>query len=86
MQPLENTKKEIELAVQLYRSKKLLKAEKACKKLIKQHYNIGFVHNLLGLIIFEQGKFSESIKYFNEGIKADPKNAIIYNNLMGPIV
>ena len=81
MQPLENIKKEIELVIQLYRSKKLLKAEKACKKLIKQRSNIGFVHNLLGLIIFQQGKFSESIKYFNEGIKAEPKNAIIYNNL-----
>jgi len=81
MQPLEKIKKEIGLVVQLYRSKKLLKAEKASKKLVKEHPNIGFVHNLLGLIIFEQKKFSESIKYFNEGIKAEPKNAIIYNNL-----
>ena len=77
----ENIKNEIQAIIDIYKARDLLKAELFCKKLLAKHPKTAFLFNLLGLILSEQEKYEEAIKTYTEGIKADPKFAMIYNNL-----
>ena len=77
----ENIKKEIQAIVDIYKSGDLSKAELLSKKLIKNYPNSAFLYNLLGLILAGREKIEEAIESYENGIKVDPKFAIIYNNL-----
>ena len=78
---MEKLKKEIQLVVDIYKSKDLLKAETLTRELISNNPNIAFLYNLLGLILVDQKKIEEAIKYYNEGIKKDKNFSMLYNNL-----
>ena len=78
---MKNLKKDIQSAVNVFRSGNLTKAEEDTKKLIKLNPNIAFLHNLLGLILAGQEKFDGAITSYQDGLKLDPNFAMIYNNL-----
>jgi len=78
---MKKLKKKIQLAVKVYKSGNLIKAEHISKKLIIDNPKVAFLYNLIGLILFEQKKIDDAIEYFEKGLKIDPKFAIIYNNL-----
>jgi len=78
---MEKLKNKIQKAADLYRSNKLNKAEAFCKKIIEEYPRTVYVYNLLGLILTEQKKITEAIKFYELGIKIDPEFAIIYSNL-----
>ena len=78
---MEKLKKEIQSAVNVYKSRDLSKAEKLCKKLILDNPNIAFLYNLLGLIYVDQKKIDDAIESYEKGIKIDQNFAMIYNNL-----
>ena len=78
---MENLKKKIQLLLNLYKSKKLSKAELFNKELISAHPKVVNLYNVLGLILTEQKKIDEAIEYYEKGIKIDPNYAVIYNNL-----
>ena len=77
----QNIKKEIQTIVDIYKSRDLSKAEMLSKKLIVDYPKSAFLYNLLGLILTEQEKIEEAIQCYENGIKADPKFPMIYNNL-----
>ena len=78
---MENLQNKIQNLLNLYKSKKLIEAEKVAKNLIKVNPRVAFLYNLLGLILSAQKKTDEAMKYYKEGIKADPSYAMNYNNL-----
>ena len=78
---MENLKKKIQSAVDVYKSGDLTKAELLCKKLIEANSKVDFLYNLYGLILVGQGKIQTAIKYYNKAIKINPNFAMPYNNL-----
>ena len=72
---------EIQLILDAYNDRDLLKAEKNAKNLILKNPKAVFLYNLMGLILASQNKFDEAIGYYEKGIKIDPSFALIYNNL-----
>ena len=78
---MEKLKKQIQLAVDAFKSGKILEAEGMAKKLIKINPKVAFLYNLLGLISVVQKKIYKALEYYHRGIKIDPNYAMIYNNL-----
>jgi len=78
---MDKLKEEIKLAVNIFKSGNLLKAEEVSKKLVKQNPQIAFLYNLLGLISVNRKKVDEAKDWYEKGLKVDPKYAMIYNNL-----
>jgi len=78
---MENLKKEIQNILALFNSRKLKDSEILAKKLVSQNPNIPFLYNLTGLILSEQKKLNEAIKWYEKGLKIQPNYAMIYNNL-----
>ena len=78
---MENLQKKIEALVNLYKSKKYSEAETFCADLIKSNPKIAFLHNLMGIILFDQNRIDELISFYKKGIEIDPNFALIYNNL-----
>ena len=78
---MEKLKKEIQLVVDIYKSRDLLKAETLTRELISNNPKIAFLYNLLGLILVDQEKIEEALKCYNEGIKKDKNFSMLYNNL-----
>ncbi|MBA1337264.1 MAG: Tetratricopeptide (TPR) repeat [Pelagibacterales bacterium] len=78
---MKKIEKKIEEIVSLFKSKKLLEAEKYNKALIIEYPKVVYLYNLLGLILTEQNKLKEALEYYNCGLKFDPTNSMIYNNI-----
>ena len=78
---MKNLKEEIQSVVNIYQSGNLSKAQQLTEKLIDNNPNVAFLHNLLGLILTSQKKIDKAIKCYENGLKIDPKFAMIYNNL-----
>ena len=78
---MKNLQKKIQLLLNVYRSKKLPKAEVINKKLIDAYPSAVILYNILGLILTDQEKLDEAIEWYEKGIKIKPDFAMIYNNL-----
>ena len=78
---MENLKKKIEEAVNLYKSGNLIKTEEITLKLIKLNPKVTFLYNLLGLVLSSQNRIEEAITSYNTALKIDPNYAMVYNNL-----
>ena len=78
---MKKIEKKIEEIVSLFKSKKLLEAEKYNKALIIEYPKVVYLYNLLGLILAEQNKLKEALEYYNCGLKFEPTNSMIYNNI-----
>ena len=78
---MEKLKKQIQSVVDIYKSGNLSKAEHLTKKLISNNPKVVFLYNLLGLILVEQKKTDQGMKWYEKGIKIDPNFAMIYNNI-----
>jgi Tfp pilus assembly protein PilF len=78
---MKNLQKDIQFLVDLYKSKNLSKAELVCKKLIEANPRVAILYNILGLILTDENKIDEAIKYYEHGLKVNPEFAMIYNNL-----
>jgi len=78
---MENIKKEVQKAVNLYKSGNFSESEVLSKKLISNNPKVPFLYNLLGLILSSQKKNDEAIKCYEEGLKIKPDYAMIFNNL-----
>ena len=79
--PREKVKKEIEIAMNLYKSGDNIAAENKAKLLIKKYPNIFILYNILGLALSNQKKIEEAITCYKKLIKIKPDFAIAYNNL-----
>jgi len=78
---MKTLQKEIEQLLNLYKSKKLFKAESFNRKLIQNYPKVVILYNILGLILTEKDRINEAIKIYEKGIKINPEYAMIYNNL-----
>lgn len=78
---MENLKKEIQSAVDAFKSGRVLEAQDLTTQLISKNPNISFLYNLMGVILAGQNKTDEALEYYNKGIKIDPNFSMIYNNL-----
>ena len=78
---MENLKKQIQLAVDAFKSGRLLEAEDLARKLIDSNPSVVFLYNLLGLILVELKDIDQALKYYEKGIKIDSNFAEIYNNM-----
>tara|TARA_B100000700_G_scaffold309512_1_gene388758 strand:- start:209 stop:1732 length:1524 start_codon:yes stop_codon:yes gene_type:complete len=78
---MKNLQKKIQDVVNLYKSKKYSEAVALCKELIESNPKIGFLYNLMGIIMFELNRLDEAIDFYKKGIKVEPNFALIYSNL-----
>ena len=77
---MENLKKKIQLAVNAFKSGRILEAEDLARKLIDSNPNVVFLYNLMGLILVEQKEIDQALSYYEKGIRIDSNFAEIYNN------
>ena len=73
--------KQIQDVVHLYTARNFFKAELQAQKLIKDNPNVVFLHNLIGLILYEQGKLDQALTSYNTGLNITPNYHVIHNNL-----
>ena len=78
---MENLKKQIQHAVDAFKSGRILEAEDLTGKLIDSNPKVVFLYNLMGLILSAQKEVDQALEYYEKGIKIDPNFATIYNNL-----
>ena len=78
---MDDLKKKIQGIVDIYISGDSTKAESLCKDIISKEPNIVFLHNLLGLIYVAQNKYNLALESYYKGLKIDPQNSQIFNNL-----
>ena len=78
---IEIIKKQIQSAVDVYKSGDLTKAETLTKKLIDIHPKAPFLYNLLGNIASGQKKIEEAKESYEKSIKVDPNFSMAYSNL-----
>lgn len=78
---MKNFERDIQVALNLFRSKNFNKAELACIKLLKIYPKNIWLYNLLGITLTEQNKIDEAINCYEKGLKIDPNYSMIYNNL-----
>lgn len=78
----------IEEGKYLYKSRKLKKAESIFKRVVEAKQGYADLHNYLGLIAHEDGRYGEAIKSFKRALKANPSYteallnlSILYNDL-----
>ena len=78
---MENLKKQVQHAVDAFKSGRVLEAEDLTRKLIDSNPKVVFLYNLMGLILSAQKEVDQALEYYEKGIKIDPNFAMIYNNL-----
>ena len=78
---MENLKKQIQHAVDAFKSGRILEAEDLTRKLIDSNPKVVFLYNLMGLILSAQKEIDKALEYYEKGIKIDPNFSMIYNNL-----
>ena len=78
---IEIIKKQIQSAIDVYKSGDLAKAEMLTKKLIAIHPKAPFLYNLLGNIASGQKKIEEAKESYEKSIKVDPNFSMAYSNL-----
>ena len=78
---MENLKKQIQHAVDAFKSGRILEAEDLTRKLIDSNPKVVFLYNLMGLILSAQREVDQALEYYEKGIKIDPNFSTIYNNL-----
>ena len=78
---IEIIKKQIQSAIDVYKSGDLAKAEMLTKKLIDIHPKAPFLYNLLGNIASGQKKIDEAKESYEKSIKVDPNFSMAYSNL-----
>ena len=78
---MEKLQKKIQELFNLYKLKKLSEAEMLTRKLIEESPKVVILYNILGLILTDQKRIDEAIKFYEMGIKIDPNYSMIYNNL-----
>ena len=71
----------VDQLLNLYKSGKLVNAEKKAKELIKNDQKNYILYNIYGAILNDQKKFEEAINYYKKSIKINPDYAEGYNNL-----
>ena len=78
---IEIIKKQIQSAVDVYKSGNLAKAKTLTKKLIDIHPKAPFLYNLLGNIASGQKKIEKAKESYEKSIKVDPNFSMAYSNL-----
>ena len=78
---MDKLKKEINSAVDIFKSGNLSKAEQITRKLIEENPKEVFLYNLMGLILSKRDKTNEAISFYEKGIKVNTNYAMNYNNL-----
>ena len=78
---MENLKEKIDELVKLYQSRNFVECETNTKKRINLNPKVTFLYNLLGLVFTAQKRDDEAMHVYEQGIKLDPKYAMIYNNM-----
>jgi len=73
--------KEIQDVVKSYTSRNFSEAELLAKKLIKNNPDVVFLYNLMGLVLYEQGRLDDAIIAYNTGLNISPNYDLIHNNL-----
>ena len=73
--------KQIEKILKLYRSAKYKKMKEITYSLLKTFPNSEVLHNIMGAMYNQVGKYDESIKWHMKTVKINPNYAEGYNNL-----
>jgi len=79
---------QIDEAKFFFKSQKFKKAEELFKQVISKNKNFADIHNYLGLIAHEEGRYGEAIKSFDNALKINPHYteamlnlSILYNDV-----
>ena len=78
---MNNIEKKIDILLNLFKSKKLVEAERFNNDLILKYPDTPYLFNIHGLILTEQKKINKAIEIYKKGLKIDPNYSVIHNNL-----
>ena len=78
---MKNLEKQIQLAIDLYKEKKLYKAESIVRDLIIDNSKEVYLYNLIGLVLADQRKIDQAIDFYLKGIKINSNFPQLHNNL-----
>ena len=78
---MEILEKKIQLLLNLFKTRQLVKAELLNKQLIVKYPKNAFLHNILGLILIDQKEINKAIECYESAIKINENFAPLYDNL-----
>tara|TARA_B100000700_G_C15007989_1_gene839537 strand:- start:489 stop:2042 length:1554 start_codon:yes stop_codon:yes gene_type:complete len=78
---MESIEKEIKHLENLLRSKKLTEAQDYNESLIRKYPKTAYLYNFMGIILVQQKKIDDGIKYYLQGIKIQSNYYPLYDNL-----
>jgi len=76
-----NLKNNLSLGIKYFQNREYEKAESILEDVLKTKEDMPDVHNMLGLIYHEQGKFTKAIKSFTRALELNPNYTEAYLNL-----
>ena len=78
---MKNIDKKIQLLFNLLKKRNLPEAKKLNNALIGEYPKNAFLYNTLGLILFDEKKYSEAFLAYKKGLEINSQFAPLYNNL-----
>jgi peptidoglycan/xylan/chitin deacetylase (PgdA/CDA1 family)/uncharacterized caspase-like protein len=84
--PGDQTRREVQRAMSLYREKRYQEAADAFESVLKIHPGHVMATNNLGFVYFKLGRLDDAVTWYEKAIALDPKRAIAYANLGDALV
>jgi peptidoglycan/xylan/chitin deacetylase (PgdA/CDA1 family)/uncharacterized caspase-like protein len=82
----DQTRREVQRAMSLYREKRYQEAAQAFESVLKLHPGHVMATNNLGFVYFKLGRLDDAVTWYEKAIALDPKRAIAYANLGDALV
>ncbi len=82
---MNNYQKEIDQALSLLKKGNLVDAEIICREILSKNSSLLIVHNLLGILLYNQGRDQEAVQSFENAIDIRPDYVDTYSNIVNPL-
>ncbi len=82
---MHNYQKQIDQALAISKTGDLVRAEIICREILAKDASLIIVHNLLGILLYNQGRDEEAVLSFEKAIIIQPDYVDTYSNIVNPL-